>query len=58
MKVGKKCEPEKVKLSGKGLEKNQTASLSTDFMVDATNAGFGDLNVNILVWNKMNFFDN
>ena len=49
MKVKKKSEPKKVKVSGPGVGKQVQASLPTEFMVDTREAGFGDMVVTILV---------
>ncbi|KAI2800805.1 hypothetical protein BLOT_012377 [Blomia tropicalis] len=48
MKVKKKSEPKKVKVSGPGVGKQVQASLPTEFMVDTREAGFGDMVVTIL----------
>lgn len=49
MKVKNKSDPKNVKISGPGLEKTVPASLPAEIFVDTTNAGFGDLDVTILV---------
>lgn len=43
-------EPDKVKLNGPGISnKGIPASVPTDFIIDAFDAGFGDLQVQVLV---------
>jgi len=51
MKVKPKVEPGKVKVHGKGVSTNVgiPASIPVDFTVDTTEAGFGDLEVQVLV---------
>lgn len=50
MKVKPKSEPEKVKVYGDGVSpKGIPASIPADFTVDTTDAGFGDLEVQVLV---------
>ena len=50
MPVKPTCEPHKVRLTGPGVSsKGVPASLPTDFTVDARDAGFGDLEAQILV---------
>lgn len=43
------CEPNKVVLSGPGVSPVTTASFPADFIVDTSKAGFGDLEVQVLV---------
>lgn len=43
------CEPNKVVLSGPGVASACTASFPTDFVVDTSKAGYGDLEVQVLV---------
>ena len=50
MPVKPTCEPNKVRLTGPGVSsKGVPASLPTEFTVDARDAGFGDLEAQILV---------
>ena len=50
MPVKPTCEPNKVRLTGPGVSsKGVPASLPTEFTVDAREAGFGDLEAQILV---------
>jgi filamin len=50
MKVLPTAEPEKVKITGPGVaNKSIPASLPVDFAIDATDAGYGDLEVQVLV---------
>jgi len=50
MKVLPTAEPEKVKITGPGVaNKSIPASLPVDFFIDATDAGYGDLEVQVLV---------
>ena len=49
VKVNPPCEPNKVVLSGPGVSPVCTASFPTDFTVDTSNAGYGDLEVQVLV---------
>lgn len=51
MKVLPTVEPNKVTLSGPGVSPICTASFSTDFVVDTSNAGYGDLEVQVVVSN-------
>ncbi|XP_051163533.1 filamin-A isoform X2 [Leptopilina boulardi] len=46
--VNTSCEPSKVVLSGPGVSPVCTASFPTDFIVDTSNAGYGDLEVQVL----------
>ncbi|XP_026824513.1 filamin-A isoform X4 [Ooceraea biroi] len=48
MKVLPTVEPNKVTLSGPGVSPVCTASFSTDFVVDTSNAGYGDLEVQVV----------
>lgn len=47
MKVKKKSEPSKVKITG--IQPKVPASLPTEFYIDTKEAGFGELNIQILV---------
>ena len=47
MKVKKKSEPKNVKISGPGVEKEITASVPQEFLVDTRGAGIGDLDIQI-----------
>lgn len=50
MKVKPKLEPGKVKVYGDGVSpKGIPASIPAEFTVDTTDAGFGDLEVQVLV---------
>jgi filamin len=51
MKVKPKVEPGNVKVHGKGVSTTVgiPASIPVDFTVDTTEAGFGDLEVQVLV---------
>lgn len=49
IKVLPLCEPEKVVMSGPGVSPVVTASFPTDFVVDTSKAGYGDLEVQVLV---------
>lgn len=49
MKVLPTVEPSKVVLSGPGVSPVCTASFPTDFVVDTSQAGYGDLEVQVLV---------
>lgn len=50
MKVKPKLEPEKVKIFGDGVsQKGIPASIPAEFTVDTSDAGFGDLEVQVLV---------
>jgi len=50
MKVKPKLEPGKVKVYGDGVsQKGIPASIPAEFIVDTTEAGFGDLEVQVLV---------
>lgn len=50
MKVKPRCEPKKVKISGPAFtEKGVPASIPTDLIIDPTQAGFGDLEVQVMV---------
>lgn len=51
MKVKPKLEPGKVKVYGDGVSdgKGIPASIPTDFTVDTSEAGFGDLEVQVVV---------
>lgn len=52
MNVRPKVEPGKVKVFGKGVSSTGIpASIPVDFTVDTTEAGFGDLEVQVLVRN-------
>ncbi|XP_043469574.1 filamin-A isoform X2 [Leptopilina heterotoma] len=46
--VNTSCDPSKVVLSGPGVAPVCTASFPTDFVVDTSNAGYGDLEVQVL----------
>ncbi|XP_017885701.1 filamin-A isoform X4 [Ceratina calcarata] len=48
VKVLPTCEPNKVTVSGSGVAPVCTASFPVDFIVDTSNAGFGDLEVQVL----------
>ncbi|XP_033213591.1 filamin-A isoform X3 [Belonocnema kinseyi] len=48
VKVNPSCEPSKVVLAGPGVSPACTASFPTDFTVDTSNAGYGDLEVQVL----------
>lgn len=53
MRVLPLVEPEKVKLSGPGVSsKGVPASVPTEFTIDTSNAGFGDLELQVVVRNK------
>lgn len=49
VKVAPTVEPSKVVLSGPGVSPVCTASFPTDFVVDTSQAGYGDLEVQVLV---------
>lgn len=50
LKVKPRIESNKVKVSGNGVSmKGVPASLPTDFLIDTTEAGYGDLEVQVLV---------
>lgn len=50
MKVRPKVEPKNVKVTGPGVSsKGIPASIPADFVVDTTEAGYGDLQVQVLV---------
>lgn len=50
MKVKPRCEPKKVKISGPAFtDKGVPASIPTDLIIDPTQAGFGDLEVQVMV---------
>lgn len=49
IKVEPGCDPNKVVLSGPGVSPVTTASFPADFVVDTSKAGFGDLEVQVLV---------
>lgn len=49
LKVNPTVEPSKVVLSGPGVAPKLLASFPTDFLVDTSNAGYGDLEVQVLV---------
>lgn len=49
VKVEPTCEPSKVVLSGPGVSPVTTASFPADFIVDTSKAGYGDLEVQVLV---------
>jgi len=49
VKVLPTVEPSKVTLSGPGVSPVCTASFPTDFVVDTSNAGYGDLEVQVVV---------
>lgn len=49
MKILPTVEPSKVVLSGPGVSPVCTASFPTDFVVDTSRAGYGDLEVQVLV---------
>lgn len=50
MKVKPRCEPKKVKVSGPAFsEKGVPASIPTDLIIDTSQAGFGDLEVQVMV---------
>lgn len=54
MTVKQKSEPGNVKIDG--VQNKIPASLPTEFTIDTTKAGFGDLNVTILVTNYSSEF--
>lgn len=50
MKVRPTVEPKNVKVTGPGVSsKGIPASIPADFTIDATDAGYGDLQVQVLV---------
>lgn len=60
VKVNPTVEPNKVVVSGPGVAPVVTASFPTDFIVDTSKAGYGDLEVQVLVnfnfENVLNFY--
>lgn len=50
LQVRPQVEPDRVKLEGKGISsKGIPASFPTEFTIDASDAGYGDLQVQVLV---------
>lgn len=57
MKVRPTVEPKNVKVTGPGVSsKGIPASIPADFVVDTTEAGYGDLQVQVLVSSLCLFF--
>lgn len=57
MKVRPTVEPKNVKVTGPGVSsKGVPASIPAEFTVDATDAGYGDLQVQVLVSCLLLFF--